>query len=142
MEVTTNSHMIGDGGEYFIAAMLNLHGIRCAVMPRGWPGYDLIANTAVGVRRIQVKTADSSRQEWNRSPSMKMWNPTDTSNYDWLALVLWLPNDNLVKAWIVPASIAEAHRHTSKTREILYSTVTEKLSMFSDNWTLSLKEST
>lgn len=140
MEISTTSQMVGDGGEFYVAAMLNLHGIRTAVMPKGWPGYDLIANTDSGVQRIQVKTADCSRQEWKRSASMQFWNPNDTAHYDWLALVLWSPELHSVKAWIIPAAIAEAHRHTSKTREILYAKLTGQLAGFESNWRLESKE--
>jgi hypothetical protein len=132
--------MIGDGGEFYVAAMLNLHGTQTAVMPRGWPCYDLAADTGSEVQKIQVKTVDSSRPSWKRAASMRGWNPVNTRKYDWLALVLWGPTDHSVRVWIIPADVAEEGRQLSKSREILFATVAGHLERYENNWGLERKE--
>jgi hypothetical protein len=133
-DVTTR--MVGDGGELYVAAMLNFHGIPTTVMPRGWPGYDLVAEKNGELLRIQVKTANASKQEWKKSQSMRMWNPGSTQRYDWLALVLWNPEGPEICAWLMPSAIAEKHRHDSKTREILLKTAATELEDYKNNWQL------
>ena len=133
-DVTTR--MVGDGGELYVASMLNFHGIPTTVMPRGWPGYDLIAEKNGELLRIQVKTANASKQEWKKSQSMRMWNPGNSEKYDWLALVLWNPEISEIRAWLMPSAIADAHRHDSKTREILLKTLEAKLQLFENRWQL------
>ena len=135
-EVTTR--MVGDGGELYIAAMLNFHGIPTTVMPRGWPGYDLVAENNGELLRIQVKTANASKQEWKKSASMQMWNPGNSSKYDWLALVRWDPEKPEVSVWIIPSAVADAHRHDSKTREILLKTLETRLEAYKNNWQLDV----
>lgn len=137
-DVTTR--MVGDGGELYVASMLNFHGIPTTVMPRGWPGYDLIAEKNGELLRIQVKTANASKQEWKKSESMRMWNPGNTEKYDWLALVLWNPEISKIRAWLMPSAIADAHRHDSKTREILLKTLEAKLQLFENRWQLRSTE--
>jgi hypothetical protein len=97
---------IGDACEMLVAAYLTLAGMPAALMPDGWPHYDLIAQPPNGEpQRISVKARCRSA----RASSTHTFH-FELGNCDWIAFV-FLPQVDVSMAgsemiWIVPTDVA------------------------------------
>ncbi|HTD16120.1 MAG TPA: hypothetical protein VK673_13140 [Chthoniobacterales bacterium] len=72
----------GDACEMLVCAELTLAGLPAQKMGDCWPGYDLVAETAAGLKRISVKglrAGNGKIASW--------WQFSDEADWDWLALV-------------------------------------------------------
>lgn len=79
-----NTKEMGDAGEMLVAGELRLAGNPATVMPKNWPGYDVIAEQkdVVAPQRISVK----SRTFVHGSRSFLGYDAR--SQFDWLAILL------------------------------------------------------
>jgi hypothetical protein len=134
----TNKQM-GDACEMLVAAELTLHGVPALKVPDFWPGYDVIAQPVaseepqrISVKARTFKTGGDAFVEYK-----------ETDKFDWLAIVLLMPDDGSRKFFVIPRNLADdkARRDnpTSKTANLRYYRIDKVETVFADfedNFTL------
>jgi hypothetical protein len=88
---------MGDACEMLVAAEPTLAGVPALKVPDNWPGYDIIAQPAVGKpQRISVK----SRTHKLGAAYVRYY---EYDVFDWLAIVLLRPADGSDRAvYLIP----------------------------------------
>lgn len=100
--VTTK--MLGDAGEHFALSQFAFAGHPASKMPDGWTGYDLAVDVGNGLVRVSVKT----RAEGPGWKAGSWFGFDERTQCDWLVF-LFLPRDQVIRAWILPFEVARQY---------------------------------
>lgn len=113
---------MGDATEMLVAAELTLAGVPAMKVPDLWPSYDVIAQPANSQpQRISVKARTHKKANYI------VYDCRDP--FDWLAVVLLVPQTGERKVYVIPRAEADAKarrdKETSKTAADRYFTAEE-----------------
>lgn len=88
----------GDAAEQLVAGLLGLSGRPATIMPDIWPGFDLMMHDGENSYRVSVKHT-STRQK--SGACWCNWPGRHCDEFDYLALVYFLPNENHRSIWLL-----------------------------------------
>lgn len=113
---------MGDATEMLVAAKMTLAGVPAMKVPDLWPGYDVIAQPVDATpQRISVKARTHKKANYI------VYDCRD--QFDWLAVVLLMPETGERRVYIIPRADADAKarrdKETSKTAADRYFTAEE-----------------
>ena len=109
---------LGSAGENYVAALLSFAGNPTHRAERNTPGIDLFVKRRIdaSAETISVKTRTYKRGEWFTYSSRDAFN--------WLALVLMVPESQYPRVFVVPRAFADEHAQrdseTAKTAHLRY----------------------
>jgi len=146
--------LIGNAGEFYVAAELLKRGVVAALAPRNAPGFDILAAKGEKTIRVRVKTKSSEYTDWQwvvkkdgsifRGLSRKndftvLVNLTpETKDLEFFVVPTselneWLVSD--FEAWVkTPGKNGRPHNPTNKKRHLNYPSFAKRLKLHLHNW--------
>ena len=135
MSEQPTTKQFGDACEMLVAARLTFADRPAAMMPSGWPDYDLIVQYPKNStpQRISVKARGERR---SRSTSTHTYR-FGAEGWDWIAFV-FVPIQGPERIWILPANVAlDASAPDGDDRQLQLKTLTGDLSEWEKNYSLN-----
>ena len=148
--------LIGNAGEYYVAAELLKRGVVAALAPRNAPAFDILAARGGKTIRIRVKTKSAQYTDWqwvvkqdgsifrdlsaNADFTVLVNLTVDTRDLEFYVLpteVLnrWLLDD--FDMWVrAPGKNNRPHDPTNKKRHLNFPKFRERLQTYLHNWEL------
>src|SRR4030042_4746474 len=151
--------LIGNAGEFYVAAELLKRGIIAALTPRNAPAFDILATNGGKTVRVRVKTKSAEYTDWQWLTKKDGSIFRDLSNNgDFTVLVnltpetkdlafyvlptallhQWLADD--FDAWVkAPPKRDKPHDLKNKKRHLSYPKFTTQLAPYLNNWEILWK---
>lgn len=148
--------LIGNAGEFYVAAELLKRGVVAALAPRNAPGFDILAAKGEKTIRVRVKTKSSEYTDWQwavkkdgsifRGLSRKndftvLVNLTpETKDLEFFVVPTselneWLVSD--FEAWVkTPGKNGRPRNPTNPKRHLNYPNFAKRLKLHLHNWVL------
>jgi len=151
--------LIGNAGEFYVAAELLKRGVIAALAPRNAPAFDIIATKDRKTVRVRVKTKSSEYTDWQwvvkkdgsifrdlatSDDFTVLVNLTkDTKDMGFFVVPTSVLNDWLVEdfnEWIrTPGKNGRPHDPTNKKRHLKEPKFANRLAQYSHNWEIMWK---
>ncbi len=148
--------LIGNAGEFYVAAELLKRGIVAALAPRNAPTFDILAAKSQKTVRVRVKTKSAEYTDWqwtvkrdgtifrdlgSKGDFTVLVNLTsETKDLTFFVVPTGLINDWLMmefKEWVrAPGKDGRPHDPSNKKRHLNYPKFSERLARYLYNWEL------
>jgi hypothetical protein len=146
--------LIGNAGEYYVAAELLKRGVVAALAPRNAPAFDILASKASITVRIRVKTKSEEYTDWHWVTKKDGSIFRDLSpDHDFTVLVNLTAETRDLQFYVVPTSVlneclvgdfeewvrspgkdGRPHDPSNKKRHLPYPKYKERLQPYTGNW--------
>lgn len=146
--------LIGNAGEFYVAAELLKRGIVAALAPRNAPAFDILAAKGQKTARVRVKTKSAEYTDWqwtvrrdgtifrhlgSKGDFTVLVNLTsETKDLTFFVVPTRVLNDWLVKdfeEWVrAPGKDGRPHDPSNKKRHLNYPKFSERLARHLHNW--------
>jgi len=146
--------LIGNAGEFYVAAELLKRGVIAALAPRNAPAFDILATRGAKTVRVRVKTKSAEYTDWQwvvkkggqifrdlgrKEDFTVLVNLTDeTKDLSFYVVPTRQVNEWLLEdfaAWVrTPGKRGRAHDPSNKKRHLNYPRFAEKLAPYLHRW--------